>query len=709
MKMNSLWLLLIVILSSAIEGRSRKHNSVDMRALQRTVLATNMDMTEASSTQMDEQALAQREQLSPDDLDTASSEQSVEATNAMPPATQEAQPEPTLPAPSNNEMAITATQAPLSMVSQTERVAAQTTRIVPPATVGQGAYPTQVAPKQASIPAPNNPVNTQTKASEAVQSVASAGAMISHAMNPNEDPEVVDLLVKSNAGFDVDKKRMQVQNLVNRAITYLNDHTFDEACTAFVQGKSFVEGELYIFVQDYEGNVYANGNYYDMVWKNLWNLKDQFNTYVIQEIIRTAKEKRDWTTYYWYGATKVSYVKEVVKDGKPYAIGCGYYSHSKDDQVISLVKGAAALFNLLVNQQGFPAEEAFSSFSYPMGRFVFGDLYIYALDFQGMQVAHGERPGLIGTNAWNYQDAKGKYVNQEIIKKLRATTSGGIWIEYVSKGAPKLTYAEKVVDEKRKVEYFIACGYYPMVTRTQAVDLVKRGYEYMKRQGKSRAIEAFTSKRDDTFRYGDLSLYIYTPKGVDIADGSNPDLIGSNQWEWKDEDGNLYVQNIIKKGLEGGGWVNVKLRNSFESVYVEPIELGLEKYLIATAFFPISKKETALLLVKSAAGILKTTSEVEAMRYFTQPGSFMRGDLSITVYDGVGICLAHGENYDNIWRNMLDVKDDNGKPYVRLLINEVKRGPVQLTYTLRGGQKTVFAEQVIKGDKVYTVVSGYFN
>ena len=690
MKIHIFSVLILTIFISSVDARFRERGQ--SHSLKNNFLATHMDIPEAAS----------GEEMT---INTLQMEEPAEAVAQEDAALASQQPEmdSSLAAPINNTM-----PAPARAITPAPRV-------VPPmyvANEGEHALFVSTSPFVSPRPpvAPDNINTIPEKKARASDAVAEAGfTSMARPTSANSDPEVIDLLNKSNVGFDIEKRRGQVQSLVDRAIQFFNEHSFDDSCYEFVHGKKFVEGELYIFVHDMEGNTFANGTYFEFIWKNLWDLKDQFNTYVVQELIKTAKEKRDWTTYYWSGATKVSYVKEVTKNGKAYVIGSGYYSHSKDDQVVSLVKGAVALFNTLVNKQGYPAEEAFSSYTYPLGRFVFGDLYIYALDFTGMHAAHGERPGLIGTNAWQYQDAKGKYVNQEIIKRLKETSSGGIWVEYVSKGAPKLAYAEKVVDEKKKTEYFIACGYYPTATREQAVDLVKRGYEYMKRQGKTRAVDAFTSKRDDSFRFGDLALYVYTPKGVSVADGSNSDLIGSNQWDWKDEDGVLYVQAMIKKAQEGGGWVNVRIRNSFESVYVEPIELGLEKYIIGTAFFPISKKETALLLVKSAVGILAGSTEIEAMRMFTQPGSFIRGDLYIAVYDSEGICLAHGANYDDIWQKMLDAKDEHGKPYVRLLINEVKRGPVQLTYTLHGAQKTVFAEQVVKENKTYTVACGYYS
>ena len=46
-----------------------------------------------------------------------------------------------------------------------------------------------------------------------------------------------------------------------------------------------------------------------------------------------------------------------------------------------------------------------------------------------------------------------------------------MWVEYVSKGAPKLAYGEKLVDEKG-TNYFVACGYYPDSTPEKVKDLV---------------------------------------------------------------------------------------------------------------------------------------------------------------------------------------------------------------------------------------------
>ncbi|HSW73551.1 MAG TPA: cache domain-containing protein, partial [Candidatus Limnocylindria bacterium] len=417
-----------------------------------------------------------------------------------------------------------------------------------------------------------------------------------------------------------------------------------------------------------------------------------------------------WVTYQWLNATKVSYVKEVKKDDMTFTIGVGYYPHSKVDAVVNLVKGAVALFNDVV-KGGRSKEEALATFSYPMGRFVYGDLYLYAVDFNGIQLAHGENPELIGSNALMYHDSAGKLVNQEIISKLKLVDFGtGVWVDYISRNAPKRAYAEKVKDASGKL-YFIACGYYPDADRKHVEELVRRGYKYMKANGKSMAVQEFTDKANNNFRYGDLYLFVYDTKGVCIAHGDNPTRIGMNMMDARGENGRLYVREFITQAEKGGGWVDHKEKGAFTSAYVEMIDLGSERYVIGSQIYPISKRDTMILVAKGAADYLRNHDNEEAFREFVDPeGKFVRGDLEVFACDTNGICFAAGDEYNLIWNNLMNVKDDTGKPYVKMMINTIRqnRAPSTLTYTLHGATRVVYAEPVEKGGKTYVVSSGFY-
>ncbi len=508
--------------------------------------------------------------------------------------------------------------------------------------------------------------------------------------------------------IELEQKRKDVMSLVERGIDFFQKNTIQKACNVFTHTKDFLLGEAYLFVIDTKGNTFAHGENTNLLWQNVYDQKDGFGTFFIQRIIKVAQEGGGWVTYERRNAIKNSYAKEVKKDGKTYVIGAGYYPHSKKYAAVGLVKAAVGVFNQAI-QEGRRKDEAFSYFSYPLGLFVFGDLYLYALDFKGNVMAQGDRPGLIGTNAWKYQDAKGKFLNQEIIKTLQDTNEG-IWVDYVSKNAPKMAYAEKVQDAKGN-SYFIACGYYPDANRKKARNLVQRAYQFVKRQGVGKkTLNEFTSKRATAYRYGDLYVFMYDMKGLSIAHGGTPDFVGKNHWNRQDDDGRYYVQELIKKAQDGGrGWVDVKLKNSFESIYVEKIKIGLEEYIIGSGVYPVSKKEMIVLLVKSGIGYLRTHEPEEAAREFTNiKGRFIRGDLNLLTLDNQGICYTYGTNTNMIWRNLLGLKDDNGKPYVQMLINLVKHGSGTVEYTLNGVPKVAYVQKVEKDGTEYIISSSYY-
>ncbi len=502
------------------------------------------------------------------------------------------------------------------------------------------------------------------------------------------------------------QKRKKVVELVNEALAYVEHNSFDKAMNAFTHGRDFIRGELYIFVYDTHGFEYANGQDERMIWKNLFDIRDSFGTYIVQEMIKKAKMGGGWLTYQWRNSTKVSYIKPFVKDDKEYVIGAGYYPHSKRDLVIGLVKGAVAYFNEVVNEKGFPVDEVFSTLSYPAGRFVMGDLYLYAVGFDGRMMANGDRPGLIGTNVLNVKDAEGKYVNKDIIEQLKKTDLG-VWSQYRSKNAMKETYAEKVTDANG-TSYFIACGYYPEANPERAVELVKNGYEFMKKHGLTAAVNEFSSRQVDTYRFGDLYLTVLNMQGVVVASGANLDSIGVNQWDLTDEDGKFYVREIIEKANKGGGWVDFKLKNAFQSIYVEKVDLGTDSFVIGSGLYPISKREMALLLSRSASGYLASHPEEEAYSAFSNSqGKFIRGDLFVFVVGFDGICKVWGDTYELIWRNLMNAKDDTGKPYIQIFISTVKQGPGQVTYKINGHERIALLELVEKDGVNYVLGVSY--
>lgn len=503
-----------------------------------------------------------------------------------------------------------------------------------------------------------------------------------------------------------EQRRKAAVALVEKGAAYLKLHPENEALSAFTFNKEFIDGEIYLFVYSLEGVCLAQGLQEYLIWKNHWNLKDKFGNYIVRIIIDSARKSAGWVTYQWQNSTKLTYVQEVVKEGQVYIIGAGFYPHSKRDSVVGLVRAAVELFNESV-RAGKDIQEAFGRISYPLGNFVYGDLYIFSLDFQGNMMAQGDRPGLIGQNSIDYRDTDGRYINREIIEKLQKTTEG-VWVEYKSKRARKIVYTEKVTDDKGK-NYFIACGYYPESGRAEVVDLVRQGYVYMEGHGKSQAAEEFNSKVSNTFRYGDLFIMVYDMTGKCIAHGGNADLIGSSQWDVQDEDSKYVVRAMIQKGKEGGGWLDFMLKNAFWFVYTEMVSLGQDNYIIASGLYPISKPETMQLLIKSAIGSLGSNPRYIAFGQMTaRNGRFVRGDMDVFVFDDKGICYVFGDDHSRVWKQMFNAKDDDGREYVKLFINTAKKGGGRVMFTERGKSKVAYVEPLEKNGVFYVVGSSFF-
>ncbi len=105
-------------------------------------------------------------------------------------------------------------------------------------------------------------------------------------------------------------------------------------------------------------------------------------------------------------------------------------------------------------------EKAFAAFQDPAGEFVKGELYIFAYDFAGVCLAHGQKPKLVGKSRMDVEDVNGKKYIQEMVTTAKEKSKG--WVDYVfqnpenKKVEPKTTYVMRVEGK----DMFIACGIY---------------------------------------------------------------------------------------------------------------------------------------------------------------------------------------------------------------------------------------------------------
>ena len=118
-------------------------------------------------------------------------------------------------------------------------------------------------------------------------------------------------------------------DVYKRQVAYMAANGREKAFAAFNDPNGqFVKGDLYVMVYDMEGNNRAHGNNPKLIGKNLLEIKDANNVYIVKKFIEVAKTKgRGWVDYKWPNAVtkavedKSTYV-EVVGD---VLIGVGIY------------------------------------------------------------------------------------------------------------------------------------------------------------------------------------------------------------------------------------------------------------------------------------------------------------------------------------------------------------------------------------------------
>jgi signal transduction histidine kinase len=113
-------------------------------------------------------------------------------------------------------------------------------------------------------------------------------------------------------------------------------------------------------------------------------------------------------------------------------------------------------------------------------------------------------------------------------------------------------------------------------TKEEAVAMVKRVQEKFKKDGAEATFKAVSDKSTPEFHDRDLYPFIYDMKGLNVAHGARPALIGKNLIDLKDQDGKYLIREMVTiANGPGSGWIDYKwpnpINNKIEdkSSYVE--------------------------------------------------------------------------------------------------------------------------------------------
>lgn len=205
-------------------------------------------------------------------------------------------------------------------------------------------------------------------------------------------------------------------------------------------------------------------------------------------------------------------------------------------------------------------DRALKEFSNKTGSFVRGDLYIYAYDFQGTNIAHPFKSDWIGVNKLNMTDSNGIPYIKNLIRVAKEGKGFTYFIfpnpAHGSRDEFKVGYAMKVDDN-----WWLGSGIYlsnmsanfSKAARNNLTSFVHSAVEYAEENGKDRALKEFNDRNGTFFKDG-LYIFAYDFNGSTLALPTQPDLIGANRIDVMDPNGVKFVRDLRDLAKEGRGF-----------------------------------------------------------------------------------------------------------------------------------------------------------
>jgi len=253
---------------------------------------------------------------------------------------------------------------------------------------------------------------------------------------------------------------------VNEARDFVVQQGKDKALEVFNDPNGeFVRGDLYIIAYDFNGTRLAHPYMPEAIGENTLNVTDLNGVTNNRNMHDVAKRGSGFVYYIWpnpaHSNAKELKLTYVLKVDEELWLGAGTYlnvtppifSNESREDLVAFVDGAKD-FALNTTK-----EEALRSFNDKNGKFVKGDLYIFAYDFASNCLALPTQPELIGTNRIDAEDPNGV----EFIRDLIALAQRGEGFAYYLYPDPaknmteglKLSYVTKVDDT-----WFLGSGIY---------------------------------------------------------------------------------------------------------------------------------------------------------------------------------------------------------------------------------------------------------
>ncbi len=348
-------------------------------------------------------------------------------------------------------------------------------------------------------------------------------------------------------------------------------------------------------------------------------------------------------------------------------------------------------------------EVAFNAFTRDR-KFLDGELHLFVYDDKGtVLVDTPYDTSLLWANRYEFRNTHDKPVIKEIIN---VALKGGGWYEYHWQDARCAAYIEMLEKEGKK--YIVAAAWYPRDKEHGVQDIVQGGVAYFNEHGREKAFRDFSNPFGQ-FVEGDFYLFSYDMEGNCLAHGDNAALVGRDWNDLKDKHGNYLVRGLIKKGQEGGGWVDYTWKNAPKRGYLERVSDRSGDYIIGSGYYPLSSRDKAVEMTKGAVKYFEEYGRERASHEIsTAQGQFIFGDLYVFMFDYEGNCLAHGGTPALVGQKLIGMRAPDDIYIVREMIERAKEGGGWLEYRWKNDLMVSYVEPVHDRQGDYVIGCGLY-
>jgi signal transduction histidine kinase len=361
---------------------------------------------------------------------------------------------------------------------------------------------------------------------------------------------------------------------------------------------------------------------------------------------------------------------------------------TSEDELVSFVQEA------VVYTQKVGKVAALKEFADKNGSFTRGEVYTWAYDFNGTNLAHPYHPEYLGQNKLDLSDASGVRMIEEMRDTAR-NGSGFVAYQYENPVTgvtePKLSYVKRVDDT-----WWIGSGIYgkDLKIPQQAPEMVQEvlrakvayAAQFAREVGEEAALVAFNNA-SGLFVTKDTYIFAFDANGTTLAMPFVKENIGKNERNLTDINGVSIGERKIHVAGQGGGFFYYVYTNpatgrpGFKVSYVEPVDsrlvVGTGIYLPPDVPAGFDKARIAKMVARvgdAAAFAKENGREAAILKFNNRNSTFEDPEMFVFAFDANGTLLANPYLPGLVGMNRLADRDPYGEYPVPYMIENAKQG-----------------------------------